>query len=84
LIEKAPVLTKIMQNIKSYSAQKANKLLGRRGQFWERESYDHVVRRDGEFGRIARYIIQNPPQAKLVKEWTDWPFTYLHPALTIV
>lgn len=81
LNEKSAALTKIMQNIKSYSAQKANRILGLSGQFWERESYDHVVRKDGEFERIVHYILQNPVKAKFVKEWTDWPFTYLHPDL---
>lgn len=84
LNEKSPVLTKIMQNIKSYSAQKSNKILGLSGQFWERESYDHVVRKDGEFERIVHYILQNPVKARLVKDWADWPFTYLHPDLTNV
>ncbi len=79
LHEKAPTLTKIMQNIKGYSAQKANKLLSLSGQFWERESYDHVVRKDGEFGRILNYILQNPVKAKFVKAWPDWQWTYLHP-----
>mgnify|MGYP000337780198 CR=1 FL=1 len=79
LLKNAPVLTKILQNIKGYSAQKANRLLGLSGQFWERESYDHVVRKDGEFERIMYYILQNPVKAHLAKEWTDWPFTYLHP-----
>ena len=73
-----------MQNIKSYSAQKANRLLALSGQFWERESYDHVVRKDGEFDRIVRYILHNPVKAKFVKEWADWPFSYLHPDLIIV
>jgi REP element-mobilizing transposase RayT len=84
LFEKAPVLTKIMQNVKSYSAQKSNRILGLSGQFWERESYDHVVRKDGEFERIVHYILQNPVKAKFVKDWADWPFTYLHPDLAIV
>lgn len=84
LLEKAPVLTKILQNVKSYSAQKSNRVLGLSGQFWERESYDHVVRKDGEFERIIHYILQNPVKAKFVKDWADWPFTYLHPDLAIV
>jgi putative transposase len=84
LFEKAPILTKIMQNVKSYSAQKSNRILGLSGQFWERESYDHVVRKDGEFERIVHYILQNPVKAKFVKEWAAWPFTYLHPDLAIV
>lgn len=77
LQEGAPRLTKIMQHIKSYSGQKANRCLGLRGQFWERESYDHWVRSGGEFERIQYYILQNPVKAKLVDEWEQWPWTYL-------
>ncbi len=83
LKERAPTLTKILQNIKSYSAQKANRLLGLRGQFWERESYDHVVRQDGEFERIIHYILRNPVKANLVREWADWPYSYLHPDIPV-
>lgn len=84
LLEKAPILTKVMQNIKGYSAQKSNRILGLSGQFWERESYDHVVRKDGEFERILHYILQNPVKAKFVKDWADWPFTYLNPDLASI
>jgi putative transposase len=79
LLEDAPVLTKVLQNIKSYSAQKANRVLGREGQFWERESYDHVVRKDGDFERILRYILMNPVKAGLVDDWMKWRNTYLRP-----
>ena len=36
-------LAEITQAIKGSSAYEANRVLGRRGQFWRRESYDHVV-----------------------------------------
>lgn len=37
-------LTTIMHSLKSYTANRANAVLGRCGQFWEHESYDHWVR----------------------------------------
>ncbi|MCC7245864.1 MAG: transposase [Saprospiraceae bacterium] len=82
LLPNAPGLTKIMQNIKGYSAIKANRILGRNGQFWERESYDHVVRNGHSFERIVKYILENPVKAKVVKSWRKHEFTYLHPDLT--
>ena len=58
--------SKLFQSIKGFSARAANKLLGRTGEtFWENESYDHWVRDAAEFGRIVRYIENNPVRAGL-------------------
>jgi putative transposase len=41
-------------------------MLGRTGEpFWRRESYDHWVRNDDEWRRIAAYIENNPVKAGL-------------------
>jgi hypothetical protein len=51
-------------------------LLGRTGEpFWQEESFDHWVRGDEEFNRIAHYIEQNPVKAGLVKRSEDWPWS---------
>lgn len=77
----APILWKVMQDMKKYSGRKCNGLLGRSGSFWESESYDHLVREysPGEFERILWYILNNPVKAGLVQAWQDWPFSYCHP-----
>jgi putative transposase len=55
---------RLMQLIKGGSAREANKILGVSGQpFWQRESYDHLVRSNEEFGKIRRYIENNPVKA---------------------
>lgn len=64
-------LSKIMHSLKSYTANEANRFLGRTGPFWQRESYDHLVRDDRELVRIAEYIAHNPVKAKLVKNAWD-------------
>lgn len=69
-------LTKILQSLKSYTAVECNRVLGRKGQFWQRESYDRVVRNEQELERTIRYIIFNPIAAGLVADWKDWNFTY--------
>jgi putative DNA methylase len=66
-------LTAIMHSLKSYTAHEANKLLGRSGQFWQHESYDHWVRDDDELERIVEYIVWNPVKAGLVREPREWP-----------
>lgn len=75
----SPVLFQVLQNHKSFTGGVCNEFLGLEGKFWERESYDHLVRKNGEFERIMFYILNNPVKAKLVKNWWDWPSTYLHP-----
>jgi hypothetical protein len=61
-------LAEVLHTWKSYSATKANRLLRRSGQFWQREYYDHIVRSEDEFYRIVNYILGNPKKAGL-KNW---------------
>ena len=76
-------VTTIMQSLKGYTAFTANRLLNRRAQFWQRESYDHWVRDEKELLRIIRYVISNPVKAGLTHHWQEWPWTYCkHPPLT--
>jgi REP element-mobilizing transposase RayT len=69
-------LAKIMHSLKGYTARRANAILGRQGQFWQHESYDHIVRDPAELLRIRHYILQNPVKASLVERWADWPYSY--------
>jgi putative transposase len=69
-------LTKITHNIKRNSAKQANAALGRTGQFWQHESYDHFIRDDAELGRVLQYVVNNPVKAGLVSDWRAWKWTY--------
>jgi REP element-mobilizing transposase RayT len=71
-----PPLDIIMHSLKSWTASQANRLLGRSGQFWEHESYDHVVRGDEEFHRIVNYVLNNPVKAGLVRDWREWRWSW--------
>ncbi len=70
---------KFMQLIKGNTSFNCNKLLGRQGSFWQHESFDHLVRDEREFYNVIRYILNNPVKAGLVKNWFDYPMTYLRP-----
>lgn len=72
-------LQAIMHSLKRRTATKSNKVLRRRGQFWHRESYDHIVRDEEELSRIRNYILNNPVKAGLVEHWEEWPWTYCKP-----
>lgn len=69
-------LSAIMQSLKGYTARKANQILGRRGAFWQHESYDHCVRDSDERRRIVTYVLNNPVKAGLVDEWEKWRWSY--------
>ncbi len=78
--EKEPVpLCKIMHRIKGSTAYAINRHLKRKGTFWQKDSYDHLVRNRLENSRIRDYILQNPVKAGLVKDWKDYRFTYASP-----
>jgi REP element-mobilizing transposase RayT len=76
-VSKNPPPNAIMKSLKGYSAWDANRVLDRKGTFWEKESYDHVVRDDQEFDRIVKYVLNNPVKAGLVKDWQQWQWSYL-------
>jgi REP element-mobilizing transposase RayT len=59
-------LVDILQCMKSATAHRINKRLGRSGPVWEEESFDHVLRSDESLKEKAEYIRQNPVRRRLV------------------
>lgn len=74
-------LQKIMYDHKHFTALEANKVLNRKGRFWQEEHYDHYIRDDKDFYRIMNYIYQNPVLADLVDEPEEWKYTYINEEL---
>ncbi|NOT64015.1 MAG: hypothetical protein HOP19_27695 [Acidobacteria bacterium] len=70
------VLASIMGALKGWTARRCNEALNRSGQFWQHESYDHIIRKPGEWARVVNYVINNPVKAGLVTDWQDWPWSY--------
>jgi REP element-mobilizing transposase RayT len=70
------IATDIVGNLKWYTAMEANKILHRQGQFWQHESYDHVVRNGAELERIIFYVLDNPVKAGFISDWKDWKWSY--------
>ncbi len=76
LIWPQALLPRITKAIKGFTAYEANRILGRTGKkFWQDESFDHSVRTEEEFYRIAKYIERNPVKAALVKTAEEWPWS---------
>lgn len=69
-------LQHIMKRIKGPTAVAANRLLGRKNRFWQRESFDYLVRSELEMGRIIAYILNNPVKAGIVNHWDLFPFSF--------
>jgi REP element-mobilizing transposase RayT len=41
---------------------------------WQKDFYDHVIRKEEKLISIARYILDNPVRKSLVAHWDDYPF----------
>ena len=70
-----PGLSRIMHSMKGSSARQCNSILSRRGQFWEHESFDHVIR-EGKLSATIKYVLNNPVKAGLVGNWREWRWNY--------
>lgn len=64
----------IVHSWKSYTANKANRLLRRQGDFWHRDYFDRYIRDDRHFAAAVRYIEENPLRAGLCAAQVEWPF----------
>jgi putative transposase len=60
---------------KGYTAKQANRILGRKGQFWQEGYWDTYMRNVEDELKTRRYIEQNPTKAKLVALAKDWAWS---------
>ena len=58
-------LEEILHSIKSYTANEINRVLEGDGTFWQRQSYDHIVRDYDQLEAFQKYIVANPKKANL-------------------
>lgn len=58
-------MKRLCRNWKNFTAMQINKALGRQGQFWQWESFDHLVRSPASLEKFREYILQNPVKARL-------------------
>ncbi len=68
-------LSDLIHSIKSYTATKVNKLLNRRGDFWQPDYFDRYIRDDKHFIDTVRYIENNPVKANLCQKPNEWRFS---------
>ena len=68
-------LTSIVHSWKSYTANRANQVLGRRGPFWMQEYFDRAIRDEDHFIAAVEYIEHNPVDAGLCRTPGDWAWS---------
>ena len=68
-------LSDIMHALKSYTAHEANRILRRRGDYWQHEYFDRYIRDAKHFAAAVRYIENNPVKAGLCPAPEAWPFS---------
>ncbi len=80
-------LSKVLQSWKGFTGREALKHLGKlgSGEFWQKESYDHIVRDEADLERQVRYVMENPMKSGL-RNWAwvgcreDWRVAACGPA----
>ena len=68
-------LKDIIHSWKSYSAQEANKVLSRKGNFWQAEYCDRYIRNERHYIDTVSYIENNPVKAGFCVETSDWLYS---------
>jgi L-threonylcarbamoyladenylate synthase len=64
-------LDQVLHTWKSFSAHEIKKCLGRTGEIWQHEGYDHIVRNPEALWMIAKYIVDNPRKASITTRFVE-------------
>jgi type I restriction enzyme R subunit len=48
-----------------FTANRINRTIGRKGRYWQRDPFDHLVRTPEQYEYLRKYIQQNPSKSKL-------------------
>ena len=59
-------LSDILHSWKSFTANEINKVIGKQGAFWQKESFDHLVRSEASLEKFREYIKKHvaPPSSR--------------------
>ncbi|MBL9156213.1 MAG: transposase [Verrucomicrobiales bacterium] len=58
-------LEETLQSLKGFTARAINRISGKAGSLWQRDSYDRIVRDGAELAHFQDYIANNPVTARL-------------------
>ena len=71
----ATPMAEILESWKKYTSQEANRILGRRGAFWQADYWDTFMRGDEHEMETRKYIESNPVNASLAIEPETWQWS---------
>ncbi|MBS0538790.1 MAG: transposase [Proteobacteria bacterium] len=66
------LLSGIVHSWKSFTANKANGILLRKGAFWHDDYFDRYMRDEADLSRTISYVKRNPVKAGLIDRAEDW------------
>jgi RecG-like helicase/REP element-mobilizing transposase RayT len=69
-------LSKILHTIKSFTANRINKIEHAKEPVWETESFDRMIRSESDLQEKFQYITRNPWDAGLVRPAADYPWVW--------
>jgi len=77
-LQLSPIDGNLINQISGWKSYTTNLLQksGLEGPCWQKSFYDHALRKDEDIKTVAEYIVNNPVRSKLVKNWTDYPFSW--------
>ncbi len=67
-------LSRFMNHWKEWTAKAACRLLAIEPPFWQKQFFDHLLRRDESYAEKWQYVRDNPVRAGLVANADEWPF----------
>ncbi|MEW9305043.1 transposase [Labrys neptuniae] len=65
-------LADVVKSWKSYTAARANRILGRQGVFWQADYFDRYMRSEDQMALTIDDIERNPVKAGLCTHCTEW------------
>ena len=69
-------LTEILHSLKSFTAHQINRVRGKTGSVWEKESFDRLIRSEEDLQEKFHYITRNPQDAGVVAANEDYPWVW--------
>ena len=69
-------LEQVTHGIKGASAHSVNRVLGRKGNVWQDESFDRLLRSDHSIEAKSQYICDNPVRKGLAKTQDEYPWLW--------
>jgi putative transposase len=68
-------ISKVMGDTNKFTARELNKLIRRRGQFWQEGFHDHRCRDDRDLYDLCLYAEHNPVRNQLIGKAEEWPYS---------